>query len=136
MCKVKLKHKVILCLLRPCLDFFLFFDHSSLLTQFPSLITHHLLFKTSHPVWHYHSIFFNCLQAHTCHLVLFLLFFFLKNETQKLEHSKRRRKKKNPRNPNLVKEEKKKKKKKPRNRTQLKKKKKPSSVKGKRKKRR
>ena len=52
--------------IRHSLDFFL--HHSSLFTQFPSLITHHLKYPTPYTPPHlapsltcHHSIFFNCL---------------------------------------------------------------------------
>ena len=36
--------------------FFFFFYHSSLLTQFPSLINHHSSLKTPNPIGHHHSL--------------------------------------------------------------------------------
>ena len=58
--------------LRSCLDFF--FHNSSLLTQFPSLITHHSSLKIPHPVWHHHSLvitqsFSTICGTYSCNLV-------------------------------------------------------------------
>ena len=56
-----------------------FFYHSSLITQFPSLVTHHSSLKIPHPVCHYHSLFITqyfstVCGPHTWHLVKAKLF--------------------------------------------------------------
>ena len=62
-------------MLRPCLDFFF----SSLITPHSISITHHSSLKTSHSVWHHHSLviiqyFSTICGPYTCHLVRVKLF--------------------------------------------------------------
>ena len=58
---------------------FFFFYHSSLITQFLSLVTYHFSLKIPHPIWHHHSFFISqyfltVCGSHTWHLVKAKLF--------------------------------------------------------------
>ena len=86
---------------RPCLDFF--FYHSSLLSQFPSLITHHLKYPiTLHKVCLASSLNLSSLKIFNylwvppvtwCSFYFFFFFFFLQPPVPKLIEPSEKKKK-------------------------------------------